>query len=177
MNVFNFLKDFASKVVSWVKTNSVSTAYLMGLPVVTLNALNNVSKKSTRIKSIDDRYRSKYYPPFAEKPAEKLTYERIYRKGMNVVAFAYDKNTGTIKERLNTTKSIKEMAELYLIHPTIVSNCAVYNALTEQYGADYAEAHIRSVRKYVTPGTISSLSAADKNAVMAYTNSVTFKYE
>ena len=129
MIIFNFLKTFVSEVVSWVKANSVSTACLIGLPVVTINMLNNVDKKSTRLKSIDDKYRSKRYPAFAEKPAEKLTYERIYHKGMNVVAFAYDKNTGTIKERLNTTKSIKEMAKLYLIHPTIVSNCAVYNSL------------------------------------------------
>lgn len=177
MIIFNFLKTFVSEVVSWVKANSVSTACLIGLPVVTINMLNNVDKKSTRLKSIDDKYRSKRYPEIIEKPAEKLTYERIYHKGMNVVAFVYDKNTDTIKERLNTTKSIKEMAELYMIHPTIVSNCAVYNALVEQYGTDYAEAHIRIVRKYVTPGTISSLSDADKNAVMAYTNSVTFKYE
>lgn len=177
MSVFNFLKTFVSEVVSWVKTNSVSTACLIGLPVVTVNMLSDVGKKPTRLKSIDDKYRSKCYPEIIEKPAEKLTYERIYHKGMNVVAFVYDKNTDTIKERLNTTKSIKEMAELYMIHPTIVSNCAVYNALVEQYGTDYAEAHIRIVRKYVTPGTISSLSDADKNAVMAYTNSVTFKYE
>lgn len=178
MNFFNFIrlkvKDFASSI----KENITATLNLIGISPMSDIISDEDKKSGIRVVPIKDRYRVK--PVFFKNPnppAEKLSYKRVYRKGMKVVAYSYDKQSGKIGARLNSADSIKEMAQYYLVHPTIVSSCAVYNALDEKYGTFWADNHVRKIRKYVTPGTLSSLPVDKQNIVQNYTNSVTFKYE
>lgn len=170
MNIIISIKAFVKNLFSSSKMNAVE-------PTCAINTVPAAkSPNNVHIMSVNDVYRPKR-TSHKERPAAKLTYMRIYRKGMKVAAYSYDKSTGAIGSKLNVTDSIKEMAQYYMVHPSIVSNCAVYNALDEKYGTSLAKCHIRKIRKYVTPGTLLSLPSDSIEAVKNCANTITFKYE
>lgn len=133
--------------------------------------------KTIHVMQIPDKYRSKNITVLNSKRKERLTSDRIYRKGMVVSAYIYNKLTQEIGDKLSESNTIQAAAEFYKIHPSMVSACAVYNKLNDLYGKDYADGHVRKVKKYITPGSVNYLHEDDKNAVAASTNTITFKYE
>lgn len=200
MNIVKNVRSFLKTVYSSIVENCIATMKLLGIPssLSSCNAVadeiisestdnctksqvyhpcNYTRNNGVRIVKIDNRYRSKNITPSGARYQDKLTSGRIYKKGMKVSAYIYNKITHEIGERLTTSSSIRDAADLYMIHPSMVSACAVYNKLYDVFGKYYADNHVRKVKKYITPGAIDNLSDTEQKAILTNTNTITFKYE
>lgn len=198
MNIIKNITSFLKATYFSIVENCIATMKLLGISSSSCNAVadeiisestdnhtkpqvyhkcNYIHNDGIRIVKIDNRYRSKNITPSGIRYQDKLTSGRIYKKGMKVSAYTYNKVTHKIGERLTTSLSIRDAADLYMIHPSMVSACAVYNKLYDMFGKYYADNHVRKVKKYITPGAIDSLSETDQKAILTNTNTITFKYE
>jgi hypothetical protein len=175
MKFFNSLKSIFLNIRLFIIKNLNATMNLIGILSYTDYASNDIIT-NVRKMNINDEYRTKGNKQSSPR-RKKLTYERVWHNGMNVTAYVYNKSTDEFGKKLTTTSSIKDMAKIYKIDPSTVSQCAVYNALYETRGENYADRHIRIIKKYVTPGSVESLSTEDKMLIATNMNTITFKYE